>query len=93
MACQAVAQKAGKRAILAQGLLRRRLRWFDRIMIPKATADAKEEIIHSEMMEAVVDERAWIEGIKCEMVEASDMPEIAPKMVLGAWRRGTTIRV
>lgn len=61
--------------------------------MPKATTDAKEEIIHSEMMEAVVDERAWIEGNACEMVEASETPQIAPKMVLGAWRRGTTMRV
>jgi hypothetical protein len=93
MACQVVAQRVGKRAILAQGLLRRRLRWFDSVTMTKATTDAKEEMIHNEMMDAAVDERAWIEGSMCEMVEKSETPQIAPKMVLGAWGRWTTMWV
>jgi hypothetical protein len=58
-----------------------------------ATTDAKEEIIHSEMTEEADDASAWIDATRWERVEASEMPKIAPKMVLGAWRRGKTMRV
>jgi hypothetical protein len=93
MICQTVAQKVGKRVSLVEGLLRRRLRRSDMITALNATADETEDIIQSEKMEEAVDERAWIDVVRWERVEASEMPAIAPKMALAAWGRGKTMRV
>jgi hypothetical protein len=64
MICQVVAQRAGKSVIFAHGLSRRRLRRSDGTMMIKATADAKEEIIHSEVRDEAVDASAWIDAVR-----------------------------
>jgi hypothetical protein len=80
---------AGKNARLVQGMLRRRLR----SMVPNATADEREEIIHRKIMERVVDERARIEGAMWAKVEANEMPKNGTKVVLRAWGRRVLMRV
>jgi hypothetical protein len=55
------AQMAGKNAILAQAMFRRRLRRSNSTML-NAIADDRDDNIHREMMEREVDERACIEG-------------------------------
>jgi hypothetical protein len=84
MVCQTVAQKVGKRVSLAEGLLRRRLKRSDIMMAPNATMDEREDISQSEIMEEAVEERAWIDVVRWEKVEASEMQAIVPKMTLAA---------
>jgi hypothetical protein len=44
-------------------------------------------------MEEAGDERALIEGMIWEMVEANETPMTAQNIVLGTWGRGTMMRV
>lgn len=78
----------GKRVSLAEGLLTRRLTRSDIMMALNATTDEREDISQREIMEEAVEERAWIDVVRWERVEASEMPASAPKMTLAAWGRG-----
>jgi hypothetical protein len=59
-----VAQKVGKRVSLVAGLLSRRLRRSDMMTAPNATTDEREEINHNEKREEVVEESAWMDGMR-----------------------------
>jgi hypothetical protein len=77
MSCQLEAQMAGKNAILAQGMFKRRLKRSNSTML-NATVDDRDDNIHREMMEREVDERACIEGRMWERVDAIETPKSVP---------------
>ena len=83
-----MAQTAGKNVTLAQGVLKRWLRRSESRVI-NAIEEDRDEMSHREAMEEAADERALIEGMIWEMVEANETAMTAQNIVLGAWGRGT----
>jgi hypothetical protein len=80
--CQTVAQTAGKNVSLAQGMLKRGLRRSES-RARNAIQDDRDEMSHRKAMEEAGDERALIEGMIWEMVEANETPMTAQNIVLG----------
>jgi hypothetical protein len=61
--------------------------------VRSAIEDDRDEMSHREAMDEAPDERALVEGMIWDMVEANETPMTVQNIVLGTWRRGKMMRV